>query len=256
MDEVIDNRQKLSPAPYIGLISFLNADGGLYMPYLYCKELVIKYFSGNHLLPGDTTLWWCRSHTGAVNLDKPQFVISGRTRAPNLSFESVRRAMDLLSSRMNEKIDVQLISGTNLIVITTSRFFARSSVSMHGLLTVARGALKLRNLPNTIDEFFRIVSDEDSADAEQIIDAGRNGNLDGFLNKSLVAQNAPRFDSWIGGYEKHFGRLGPTAPGIVSYRDDDKPEAILTAELIKKWFPNGGMTRKYGHGWEASYVAS
>ncbi len=125
-----------------GQMSFLNEEGGLYMPFQTCKETLVYHLTG-HLGFNDKTVISSIKRHGKIDIKRPKviFVIANTQRWPG-SISRIQKILDLLSEnfKIGHCFVDELEGQKRTAIIRLDPYWIRSATVCHTLLTFIRAA--------------------------------------------------------------------------------------------------------------------
>lgn len=207
---------------YPHTMTMLNKDGDWLFTPVSCKE-EFYHTIARHLSWRTKRKCFAlngRDTEGFIDTYKPTIVFYGNNDAKVRKFQKKRieKILGLLSDRQDLwNATTKLLNDSNAILITVDPWYLKSPVGISGLLTFIREAAtsnyEFASIKSLVDQAIKrdkepSLNMDNNAylqweanqplfeDPEHLADARRNGNLKGFLNKSLKCFKKPRYDSY------------------------------------------------------------
>ena len=259
-----------------GLLSMLNSDGGMAFTPQTCKETTLYFIGTDIAINFEAMTYGHGDVNGRIDQKNPGFIMWARTDngfpSIELTIERIEDAISMLCEKMGlGKPSVQLLENTtNAIVVFFPPHFLSSPPAMHGFMTFIRGAARTKHNTSSIykfldsmDALWKNRGNIACADAFQLHEAERNGNLNDFLNKHFECDRLG-YNDWLVRrdpyQDKRFNRFSWN--GIVGYTNTlthPKREMLDKQDIISVYGAYNAVRRppgEYYSGWECSYLAN
>jgi hypothetical protein len=225
-------------------MTMLNKKGGKAFRNRVCKEVflfALCFDVGVNFKVRVGSGHWIRKIR--INRKRPVFVMFGDTDIDKRRREArrVQHTMSLLTKRLKIKSPVVSISKStrcNAIFVETTRWFLRSPVAVHMLMTCVRASLRTSSAEKhrTIRSFINRVKRDVHNDGEQLSDADYNKTVDGFLNKTLPCLKRPKREDWLNMPFKNAPPIRFRLPGIVEYDPGNTTKYNYTNSILANRF--------------------
>jgi len=219
----IKRPNSIPQSSYRNNMSLVGVNGGLSFPLRGCKEevyhMVGKALGVKYDEASMDYIMGPSEFKEKINVKEPGIIFYV---AEDLAFSQARRinrVVQLLHKkhRLKTTPSICLYKGSNALLIKVDKWYYKNPVNLSALLTFIRSAACHDFYFETLDDFIkRIIEDGcETDDGDQLFQAKRNGNLKGFLNKSLPIIKY-KGNAWKWGRQDDM-----TWDGLVSY---DKSE--------------------------------
>lgn len=204
----IKRPDSIAERAYIYQMSLLGTKGGKSFVVSTCKEEV--YTMVGKAIGFDYDPDFMRDVIGAdwvmepIDVDKPGIIIYLRQSRKFSAARRINRVLTLLSERQKlQTPKVCLYEGSNAVLIRVDKWYYQGPVALSGLLTFIRAAARTEFIFNTLENFITktikirgAFSELASDDSHHLARAKENGNLQGFLDKTLLTFKHKNGKAW------------------------------------------------------------
>lgn len=228
---------------YSNRFGMLNSSGNIAF-CTSCKEefasAIGKYFAYKRHDIAMHRIMGPRVITGTIDKKDPRFIIWVEQAKAEIIADRISTVMALLCNKMNLSPPmVELIVGTNAVVVGLDPFFISTPLAVSFALTFIRGASRTNFVFNCLNNFISKLISRPSdyhytnPDGFHLKRAKEHGTLDGFLNRNLKTFNNKEFDAFKKirhPPEPHYKQF--FLPLVATY-DDAAEEGYPLVELDK-----------------------
>jgi len=183
----------IAKSSYNNTMSLLGVKDGPAFDFSTCKEEVYHmvgkalgtcydYESQEYIMGPD-------NFHEEINIDEPGVILYVDKVHMFSAARRINKIVKLLhkNHKLKTRPTVFLYKGSSAVLVKVNKWYYKNAVSLSGLLTFIRAASCHDFSFDSIEEFIEKIMDNShsTADGDHIKDAKKNGNLEGFLNKSL-----------------------------------------------------------------------